>query len=353
MSAPEIDNRTDFAVAPYVLLDKDGELLVTMVKATFVHSGDGRLVPAPRAQQRALRFIDEPWGDPATSPPQYPCDACGYKPGTDVVIVAKGYAPDGKAVPSFEVGAQIGPLRKQLRIFGLRVWQDNGAGLSAPRPVQSQEIRYDWAWGGIDTSDMSHIVEEPTNPTGRGIARDLSSLTHQPAPCIEDPAHPIRSASGRNVPAGFGALGPHFAPRRGYQGTIDEAWHREQAPLLPRDRDDRANHCGSEGLIATPPLTGREQVNLMNLTPGGGLVQLMLPGVAVSVTHHHAHKEPVSSSPHLDTIVIDTLQPNSPSDVTVELIWRSVTAVPRQLARSRIAIAQHDAASGGAGGMAI
>ena len=38
---PAVDNRTDFFVHPQLLLDKDGEKLVTIVKATFEQEKDG------------------------------------------------------------------------------------------------------------------------------------------------------------------------------------------------------------------------------------------------------------------------------------------------------------------------
>ncbi len=332
MDAPEIDSSSDFVIQPFVLLDKDGEKLVTMVKGTFLLSAEGSFSLAPPTEQRPLRFVDEPWDDPVTSPPKYPCDACGVKAATDVVVVAKGYAPEGKPVDCFDVLARIGKLEKTLRIFGLRVWLDDGAGLTAPRPLLEQEIRYDLAWGGLDTSDMSQIVEEPRNPVGLGVVRDPSQLTHQPAPCIEDPTALISSRRSAPPPAGFGAIGPHWQPRRGYAGTVDEKWHREQAPLLPLDRDERANQCASPGLIADPPLRGGEPVALMGLLPGGDLHQLELPRAEVEVELHHRGREPQAFTPHLDTVIIDTLAEMAPlSPVVVELVWRVVTPAPRRM----------------------
>lgn len=319
MDAPNIDNRTEFVVQPHLLLDKDGEKLVLLVKGTFEQDGKGLCTAAV---QREIRFADEPWGDPATTPPKYPCDACGYKAATDVVVVAKGHAPGGKPAETFDVAVRVGPLEKTLRIYGLRVWLEGGEGVSAPRPVTEQEIRYDFAWGGLDATNPARIVEEPRNPVGIGVTHDKQKLTHQRAPSIEDPAHPI-ALGGR--PAGFGAIGPHWEPRRRYHGTVDERWHREQAPLLPVDRDDRANQCASPGLIASPPLKGGEQVSLLNLVPGGGLVQFHLPRVTPRVVLEGRNR--IEREPHLDTVLIDTLQ----TKATVELVWRTVTAAPRRM----------------------
>src|SRR5436853_602306 len=85
-------------------------------------------------------------------------------------------------------GERVVLLEKTIRVFGLRVWGANGSSLTAPRPTTGVEVRYDHAFGGLDVSDPQKPVEEPRNPVGTGIARDLSVLTHQPAPMIEDPA---------------------------------------------------------------------------------------------------------------------------------------------------------------------
>ncbi len=335
MDSPEIDNRTEFVVHPHVLLERDGEKLVTLVKATYEEGATGMLQVA--AVQRPLRFADEPWGDPLTTPPKYQSDVCGQKPGTDVIIVAKGYAPPGRPVTSFDVAARVGPLQKALRVFGLRVWTEDGAGLTAPLALSEEEIRYDHAFGGLDASDPGDVREEPRNPVGCGVTRDSKRLTHERAPSIEDPREPIRSARDKPAPAGLGAIGPHWAPRRHHAGTMDARWHREQAPLLPLDRDDRANLCASPGLTASPPLAGGEQVALMNLVPGGGLLQFVLPKLRLTIKQT-AREQTLTHVPHLDTVLIDTLAPEAPSRVTVELVWRAIARAPRRMRDLRLRV---------------
>src|SRR5262245_4941272 len=165
MDAPNLDNKTYFAAKPLMLLGKDGERLVLIVKATFLHIiGERALVLAPKAAMRGIRGSDVPWGDPEKSSIKYPSDLCIAKPGTDVIVVAAAHAPGGSATPSFDAGVRVGPLKKTIRVFGLRVWEANGAGLSAPRPTTGVEVRYDYAWGGLDISDPEEPVEEPRNP---------------------------------------------------------------------------------------------------------------------------------------------------------------------------------------------
>jgi hypothetical protein len=342
MDAPRLNNKSEFLASPLLLIGKEGERLVVIVKATFVRSpGESALELAERSEQRAIRAADVPWGDPEKSSIKYPSDLCIAKPGTDVVVVAAAHAPEGKAVPFFDAGVRVGPLEKIVRVFGLRVWEAKGTGLSAPRPTTGIELRYDYAWGGLDVSDPLHPVEEPRNPVGLGIARDPATLTHKPAPFIEDPLQPIRSASTRPPPAGLGAIGRHWEPRRSYLGTYDTAWRKQRAPLMPLDHDDRFNLCASPGLTAVPPLRGGEDVALLNLLPGGGTTSFRLPKIKVEVTLKVKDRAPEVLVPYVDTVLIDTL---APTGVAVELVWRAAFRPPRRMKDAEIVIVEREAA---------
>ena len=340
MDQPPLDNSTDFVAHPQVLIDKDGERLVTIVKATFLRAADGTIELAPPRWQRKLRFADVPWGKPEKSSILYPADLCLRKPGTDVIVVAKAHAPGGRPVPSFDVAVRVGALQKLCRVFGLRVWQAGGSGLSDPRPVAEVEMRYDNAWGGCDDSDPADVLEEARNPVGTGLTRDLAGLTHQPAPCIEDVAQPILNARGRPPPAGIGAIGRHWEPRRRHVGTLDARWLEERAPMPPADQDDRMNLCATPELVATPPLVGGEEVALLNLQPGGGGTLFLLPRVGVEIEFRVKDRAPEIVRPYLDTVLIDTLANPRGEDkaLTLEYVWRASIKAPRRMKDARVVI---------------
>jgi len=345
MDAPRLDNKTDLAAQPRVLMAKDGERLVLIVKATCARvPGEAVIELVPQAERRGIRGQDIPWGDPEKSSIKYPSDLILAKPGTDVIVVAAAHAPGGRAVPSFDAGVKVGALEKSIRVFGLRVWAANGSSLSAPHPTTGVEVRYDHAWGGLDVSDPEKAVEEARNPVGMGVARDLSTLTHKPAPMIEDPANLIASVRTRPPPAGLGAIGRHWEPRRSFLGTYDAAWLKERAPLLPLDHDDRANLCASPGLTATPPLLGGEDVALLNLTPGGGTVTFRLPRFRVTTTLHAKGREPETRVPYLDTVLIDTIRVPETTDVVVELVWRAAFRPPRRMKDARLVVTAEEIA---------
>ena len=340
MDQPPVDNPTDFVAHAQGIVDRDGEKLVAIVKATFLREADGTLEVAPKNRQRKLRFADIPWGDPEKSSILYPADLCLRKPGTDVIVVARAYAPGGKAVPSFDAGLRVGPLQKIVRVFGLRVWQAGGNGLSQPRPIAEIEMRYDHAWGGIDDSDPADVLEEARNPVGTGVTRDLESLTHKPAPSIEDIAQPILTARTRPPPAGIGAIGRHWEPRRRYGGTYDARWMEERAPLTPLDQDDRVNLAATPELVAVPPLRGGEEAALYNLQPGGGTSTFLLPRLAVTIEFRVKDRPPEIVRPYLDTVLIDTLANPRREDrpLTIEYVWRASVKAPRRMKDARVLV---------------
>lgn len=343
MDQPPVDNQSEFEVHPQMLLDKDGEKMAAIVKATFLLPPDGGpLELADEDARREIRGADVPWGKPEISSIAYPSDICLRKPGTDVIVVARSFPQGGGSAAVWDAGVQVGALRKLLRVFGLRVWEDGGAGLSAPLPVESVDVRYDHAWGGCD-GEGPDFIEEARNPVGMGVARDSSKLTHQRAPQLEDPVYPIHSCTTRPPPAGLGPTGRHWEPRRRWAGTYDAAWVKYRNPLPPDDFDDRHNLCASPGLIAEVPLTGGEPVALSNLVPGGGLTRFDLPRTGVDIEFHAKGREPARFRPYLDTVIIDALDIGPEEPLAVELVWRASVPAPRRLKNLRIVVREREA----------
>ncbi|HEY2407242.1 MAG TPA: DUF2169 domain-containing protein [Polyangiaceae bacterium] len=342
MGLPQIDNRTEFVADPKILIGKEGEALVVLVKASFelLDPTDSKLTLPPKERTRPLRPADVPWGEPEVSSIAYPSDFCLNKPGTDVIVLAVAHPPPGPALPSYDTFVQVGELKKTVRVFGLRVWQANGAGLSAPGSAGPAEMRYENAWGGVDGVDSPSFIEEARNPVGKGVALDPARLTHQVAPCLEDPDQLISSFRTRPEPAGMGAIGRHWQPRRRYLGTYDEAWKELRAPLPPRDQDDRFEQCASPGLVAEPPLLGGEAVGLLNLVPGGGARRFTLPRIGIEVVFRVPDRAPHVARPHLDTLLIDCLNLSLLKPLAIEMVWRASVPAPRKPELAKVIVAE-------------
>lgn len=337
MNAPVIDNRTELRVHPQLLLDRNGEKLLCVVKATFeVDAGKARLAPPARA--RVARAADIPWQKEKPNSLAYPADVCLRKPGTDVVVVARAETPGGRAMSSFDARVEVGALSKSITIFGRRLWLDGGSGLTDPAPTQGVEVRYDLAWGGRDESDPKNVVEEPRNPAGMGLCRDKNALTHALAPCIEDPNELISTVDTAPAPAGLSPIGRDFMPRRRYAGTYDDAWQTTRAPLLPDDFDDRYNQFASPGLFAERPLIGGEAVRLLNLTRGGGAFSFALPRISLEIEFRSQREPPQLFTPPLDTVVLDSRFAPKDVPLVLEMIFRASIPAPRRLRQTTIVV---------------
>lgn len=175
-------------------------------------------------------------------------------------------------LPTLDLRVQVGPVDRTLRVFGTRVWEQTllgGLAPSAPLPFESVPVKWELAFGGADFSDPKRPLEEPRNPAGTGLVRDASELLHKAVPQIEDPRDLLTSARSRPAPAGLGAIARHWAPRRAYAGTYDEAWKRDRMPLPPLDLDARFHQCAPPEMVAPAPLRGGEPVFVENMSEGG------------------------------------------------------------------------------------
>ncbi len=339
MDQPPLDNRSEFAAHPQMLLDRDGEKLLVVVKASFeLPRGATELQIAPEDRNRGVRLADIPWGEPDVSSIAYPADLCLRKPGTDVIVVGSAHAPGGEPKTQFDVRVTVGSLAKSLAVFGSRVWLNNGEGISAPQPVDKVDLRYEYAWGGFDDTDPENPVEEARNPIGRGKVLDSSSLSDAAAPQIEDPGALIMMAGDAPAPAGVGAVGRHWEPRRRYAGTYDDVWSETRSPLPPSDLDDRFNICASPGLHTAEPIVGGEPVMLWNLLPGGGAVNFDLPLIPIEIEFRVKGRDTVTMRPHIDTVLIDVLETSDEKPPAVELVWRAYVKAPRKMNDARIIV---------------
>jgi hypothetical protein len=325
MVPPPLSASTSATVGVFPLLDKGGGIQLTVIIKQRFHLWRGRLIAAPGA---AIHPVDEPWDpDSPASSIKIPADLCIRKPGTDVVVVGEAVAPREQPVRELDVSVSLGPLRKTVRVFGPRAWY-SGLGSVSPTPPQPfvrQPIRWEDAFGGMDSSDPKRALQEPRNPAGRGIAIRPETLVNQLVPHVEDPGHLLKNAGSRPPPAGLGPLGPHFQQRLRYAGTMNQKWQDERCPLVPLDFDERFNQVAVPELISPTPLHGGERVECTGLHPLGPLV-FELPrvtfGARASIDDRWVDARPV-----LDTVLLE------PNIAEAELTWRTAFAAPGPVSR--------------------
>src|ERR1700677_2830655 len=121
-------NASHFAALAVPYSESNGqEVVIAIVKATFVRRRDGRVVLADR--QLPVRAADVPYfPDAAESSVRYPSDICTEKRGTDVVVVGEAIARGPTSV--FDIGLKIRDRTVSLRVHGERVYYRGLGGIA-------------------------------------------------------------------------------------------------------------------------------------------------------------------------------------------------------------------------------
>lgn len=308
------DNLTPFAVDRGFVRDVNGgELWVVVVRATFQVENDGTLVLAQ--EQLPVSRAPAYCGAPGSSSLLFDSDFPITKHGTDVILHGHAWAPGRRAAPLVDVGMQVGPMRKQLRVYGTRTWQNrlgtSDLAATQPEPFLKSPITYEDAWGGKDPKGNGYWA---SNPVGRGYANEPASLVHTELPSVEDPLEPLTQADAEpRKPAGFGAIAPHWPQRTRYAGTYDTQWQRERAPLWPNDFDVRFFHVAPDDQQVHGFLQGGEHCELHNLTSDGKLSFALPRNRIVTTTHFIDREEQRSADLHLVLLEPDLRR--------VQLVW--------------------------------
>jgi hypothetical protein len=320
----KLENTTSFEVAALPLTGPKGDYLLTViVKGTFVF-GPGRCEPAD--EQIPIVYGDELYGEAGGI--HYESDVLPFKPRTDAVLRATAYAPGEKPAEKVLVSAKVGPVEKQIMVFGERLWNHAGVLshkyiMTEAKPFVRQAIIYEEAFGGIDAVSGQYCAE---NLVGKGFCSPKSkqNLAGKPLPCIEDPRHLIRTPADHPRPVGFGFYGRAWQPRAAYAGTYDPAWRKQRCPLLPEDFDARYYNGAHPDLQVDGYLQGNEPVTLINLTPEGR-ADWRLPDLrltcAVTRRNGNGRREKQSMAMNLDTLFLE------PDARRCCIVWRTSTAL--------------------------
>lgn len=332
-------NDTRMLCECHELVDRRGrDVVVAIAKMTWAVSALGK-VTLP-AHPTLIRETDELVGAGRFASVLAPSDVCDERPGTDVLLVGFAHPPRGAPVAASEVSVRVETgtrtLFKRVIVYGPRVWQAGLTGV-VPGPaarLDKTPLVYEHAWGGADESDPERPLVDWRNPAGSGVARDRSRLVGRRAPSLEDPQAPI--GSDRPAPACFAPIPAAWQPRLSLAGTHDDAWHRERAPLRPRDFDPR-HHCQAPSeLWSEPPLVGDEPIEVLGATPEGAW-RFRLPRYR-PIFRVIGPAESRIVTTHLDTLLL------RPEERRVELTWRAAVPAPRKLeAAPEIVLSSNDA----------
>jgi hypothetical protein len=294
-------NATPYSAIDVPLTDPNGrDVDVVVVKATFTVRPDGRAVPAD--EPSPVRTADVPWDpeNPRTSL-RYPADVCIEKAGTDVIVVGEAISP--KPVAAMDVAVKVRDVSAPLRVHGERLFYRRVVGLSIgpAAPFERMPIVYEKAYGGA-SDDWA--VMEARNWSGVGVAKSDADLDGRPAPQIEHPARPHKGSGDKHPPAGYGAIGPHWSPRRERAGTFDEAWRTTRMPLMPLDFDLHANNAAHPSLLLEQPVAPGDEVGVLGMSEGGTL-SFKIPELPVILRARFDQSGKVAVRPVIDTLLVE------------------------------------------------
>lgn len=289
--------------------DKNQPIFSVLFKRTYDINQSEPLSPAEKARpfvQNDLYYDD---GDPEWATVKYESEFTAFKTQTDVVIIGKAFAPQGKPAHQFDVVVEVAEKRKTLCIFGDRhcLHRHNASpAFTDPVPFVEVPVQYERAYGGKDMqSNPEAPFYYPRNHVGVGVVVKNIKETVEGLrlPNIEDPQDlltPERIIIGdperwpvQPLADGLGWFQRTWYPRCSFVGAmpaylgVDTVLREEVLGLVPKGQvglawqyklpmfDLRFNNGASRGLMF-PHLGGGETIRLTNLTPAG-LLEFKLP----------------------------------------------------------------------------
>src|SRR5262249_12480122 len=217
--------------------------------------------PAVRAERtKPMVMVDEYYdhGDPEYYTVKYEADLAPYKIATDVVLIGKAYAQEGKPGPKMGVMLQVANYQKVIRVTGDRqcIYQSNQPpGFTDPVEFTEMEIRYDRAYGGTYMkSDPNRMFPYPRNPVGAGFAlkNTREVIDGLILPNLEDPNESLRPHrvvleepeqwNRQPLPQGLGWFQRNWYPRCSFVGAVpgfvnpDEVMKEEALGIVPQNQ---------------------------------------------------------------------------------------------------------------------
>lgn len=292
-------------------------------------------------------------GDPERTTVKYESDMAPYKVATDVIIIGKAYAPQGRSLNQMDVSLEIAEYKKTLRVIGDRkcIYQKKKPPqFTDPMPFTEMEIRYEKAYGGKDQRSRPDLpFYYPRNPMGKGMAiKNIPEVVEGlPLPNLEDPEDLLTPErvileemtrwNHQPLPQGFGWFPKTWYPRCSFVGSIppfvppDEVMREERMGIVPKGQivlakqfklpafDIRFNNGASLGLII-PFLKGGEKIRIVGMTQEGELTFFIpdeKPTIIMNIGMGENELEVV-----LHTVCIRL------EEMQIDLVWRGAHEYP-------------------------
>lgn len=291
-----------------------------VVKRSYRMVHEGTLEQLPNASPLVTADTYYDGKGPMTAPLRCPSELVPPKPACDVVVHGHARAPGGEATEVI-CGVSVADHHKRARVVGDRyAWRAAGrTRFSPPRTFSAMPLRWELAYGGVDTSGAAPMVFA-ANPLGCGYwaAGGVPEAPPQWTGFRPPPHAPRRYA-----------VLPNFLPESPWPGPEQMLIEAEQTDAVPDPVGFgwRSRHWhGVEGLNLAPagqivpfPHPG-DWLRLENLHPTHRQLALQLPADPPRLYWNAGWgREPVKLS--LDTVSLE------PDLDRVDLVWRGTMAI--------------------------
>ncbi len=236
------------------------------VKATY------RLLPGsppiPWADKPLPAAGDKPVDGDIMNGLEYASDFVPFKPRADFAVVGTAHPPPGGNAGVFTASVTVGPLRKEVAVFGPRSWipqMFSKRALPGPAgPATATPLRYTQAWGSPNSQ---------LNPIGLGPhVAEVPRL--EPSPPDAD-----RNYRHDPEPVAFGPIPAAWPFRQARVGTYSKQWSVTRWPWLPLDFDWSHSNATAPDQWFDGYLRGDEPLLLQNMHATQPLYESRLPGV--------------------------------------------------------------------------
>ncbi|MFO0553812.1 MAG: DUF2169 domain-containing protein [Polyangiaceae bacterium] len=280
--------------------------MVLVVRGTFALVRDSVVTAIASLDQGLISGETfHPEDQDRTGASEYPGDLADFKVNAEVML--RGHCHPGRTVSECPVRLSVGDWRKELMVFGDRVWRGGAFdSVSEPKPFDAMPLDFAHAFGGPGYD---------ANPVGKGFKSDA-------LPNVELVSERLTARGQERAPGSFGPISSNWAARRGRAGkNYGEVWSKTRAPFYADDFDWTSFHAAPADQQWKGYLRGNEEVRLQNLHPEHTVFATKLPSLRVRAFVKDKTGAFTEIAMSLDTLWVE------PDEGTLKLVWRGLSPV--------------------------
>lgn len=197
-------------------------------------------------------------------------DPASPKRFSEVLVAGKCYATGGQPAPVVGVTLKVGPVSKELAVFGKRSYLPGGR-LGPPEPFAEMPMGWDRTFGG------------PGLKNPEGCTHPAQDAEPAAPPNVEYRNQIMVMKNDQTEPAGLGPIGWAWPERLVDRGTFDDEWLETCWPGLPKDFDLGYFNMAPEDQRFTGRFEPGQQVEISGMNADHPRISASLPMIRVRV----------------------------------------------------------------------